>query len=168
MESKREWISGSMWDEAAMKEFDVGSKLLNWRQSVLSECGKPIATCWASYRRRMDSSIPALQKPPDLRFAGRFLGQHLRLEPPKYTFNLQAPCILYIGQIYRYSPEYAFYIFIQQINLIIFLGFLSTSSFIPPQNVVYFLMLSFLVYKIFTVYINGLLNCKCPAPGSKG
>ena len=37
--------------------------------------------------------------------------------------------------------------------------------FIPPQNVMYFLMLPFLVHKIFTFYINGVLNCKCPAPG---
>jgi len=35
-------------------------------------------------------------------------------------FNLQAPCILYIGQAYRYSQEYAFYIFSQQIYLNIF------------------------------------------------
>ena len=83
--------------------------------------------------------------------------------------NLYAPCILYIGQTYRYSPEYAFYIFSQQIYyLIIFLDFLSPSSFIPPQNVVCFLMLPFLVHKIFTFYINGLLNCKCPGPGPKG
>ena len=46
-----------------------------------------------------------------------------------------------------------------------FLYFLSPSSFIPPQNVVYFLMLHFLVHKIFTFYINGVLNCKYPAPG---
>jgi len=78
------------------------------------------------------------------------------------------PCILYIGQAYCYSPEYAFYILSQQIYyLIIFLDLLSPSSFIPPQNVVYFLMLSFLVHKIFTFYINGVLNCKCPAPGPK-
>ena len=38
----------------------------------------------------------------------------------------------------------------------------------PPHNVVYFLMLPFLVHKIFTFYINGVLNCKCPAPGPKG
>jgi len=25
-----------------------------------------------------------------------------------------------------------------------------------------------LVHKMFTFYINGLLNCKCPAPGPKG
>jgi len=56
----------------------------------------------------------------------------------------------------------------QQIYLIIFLDFLSPPSFIPPQNAVYFLMLPFLVHKIFTFYINGVLNCKCPAPGPEG
>jgi len=55
--------------------------------------------------------------------------------------------------------------FSQQTYLIIFLDFLSPSSFIPPQNVTYFLILPFLVHKIFTFYINGVLNCKCPAPG---
>ena len=83
------------------------------------------------------------------------------------VINLQSPRVLYIGQAYRYSPEQAFYVFSQQIYCIIFLDFLSPSSFIPPQNVVYFLMLPFLVHKIFTFYINGLLNCKCPAPGPK-
>ena len=43
--------------------------------------------------------------------------------------NLQAPCILYIGQTYRYSPEYTFYIFSQQIYLIIFFG-LSLTIFV--------------------------------------
>ena len=33
--------------------------------------------------------------------------------------NLQAPCVLYIGQEFRYSPENAFYIFNQQICFII-------------------------------------------------
>jgi hypothetical protein len=37
-----------------------------------------------------------------------------------YCINLQAPCILYIGQTYCYAPEYTFYIFSQQIHLIIF------------------------------------------------
>jgi len=34
--------------------------------------------------------------------------------------KLYAPCTLYIGQTYSYSPEYTFYIFSQQIYLIIF------------------------------------------------
>jgi hypothetical protein len=65
-------------------------------------------------------------------------------------------------------PEYAFYIFIHQIYLIILLDFLAPSSFITPQNVMYFLMLLFLVHRIFTFYINSVLNCKCPALGPKG
>jgi hypothetical protein len=61
------------------------------------------------------------------------------------------------------------FLYIQLTNIFnYFLDFLSPSSFIPPQNVVYFLMLPFLVYEIFTFYINGVLNCKCPAPGPKG
>ena len=83
-------------------------------------------------------------------------------------FNLQAPCVLYIGQTYRSSSQYSFYIFSQKIYLIIFLEFLSPSSFIPPQNVLYLLMLRFLVHKIFTFYTNGVVNCKYPAPGPKG
>ena len=35
------------------------------------------------------------------------------------SFNLQAPCVLYIGQAFHYSPENAFYIFNQQIYFII-------------------------------------------------
>jgi len=92
----------------------------------------------------------------------------LSLSTHRTRFNLYAPCILYIGQTYRYSTEYNVYIFSQQINLIIFLDFLSPSSFIPAQNVVYFLVLPFLVHEILTFYINGVLNCKCPDPGPKG
>ena len=43
--------------------------------------------------------------------------------------NLQTPCILYIGQTYHYSPEYTFYIFSQQIYLIIFFS-LSLTIFV--------------------------------------
>ena len=42
------------------------------------------------------------------------------------------------------------------------------SQFIPVQNVVYFIMLTFLVRKIFTFYINYVLLFKCPVPGPKG
>ena len=35
------------------------------------------------------------------------------------AFNLQAPCVLYIGQAFRYSSENAFYIFNQQMYFII-------------------------------------------------
>ena len=33
--------------------------------------------------------------------------------------NLYAPCVLYTGKAFRYSPEKAFYIFNQQIYFII-------------------------------------------------
>ena len=36
-----------------------------------------------------------------------------------YFFKLSAPCVLYIGQGFRYSPENAFYIFNQQIHFIL-------------------------------------------------
>jgi hypothetical protein len=41
-----------------------------------------------------------------------------------YEINLLAQCVLCTGQTYRYSPEYSFSIFSQQIYLIIFLDFL--------------------------------------------
>ena len=37
----------------------------------------------------------------------------------KKCFKLQAPCVLYVGQAFRYSPENAFYTFNQQIYFII-------------------------------------------------
>ena len=36
-----------------------------------------------------------------------------------FVINLYAPCFLFIGQAFRYSPENALYIFNQQINFII-------------------------------------------------
>jgi len=42
------------------------------------------------------------------------------------------------------------------------------SQFIPLENVVYFIALSFLVRKIFTFYTNDVLLFKCPFPGLKG
>ena len=38
-----------------------------------------------------------------------------------FKLNLQAPCVLYIGQAFRYSPENTFYIFNQQIYIIRYL-----------------------------------------------
>jgi len=84
------------------------------------------------------------------------------------TFRFVAQHLKHCATAVPHSTEYSFYIFSQQIYLIIFLDFLSPSSFIPPQNAVYFLTLPFLVHKIFIFYINGVLNCKCPAPGPEG
>jgi len=50
----------------------------------------------------------------------------------------------------------------------IFLRLAKQSQFIPLQNVVYFITLSFLfVRKIFTFYVNDVLLFKCPFPGPK-
>ena len=50
----------------------------------------------------------------------------------------------------------------------IFLRLAKPSQFIPLQNVVYFILLAFLVRKIFTFYINDVPLFKCPFPGPKG
>ena len=43
----------------------------------------------------------------------------IHLKNIKIYINLQAPCVMYIGQAFRYSPENAFYIFNQQVYFII-------------------------------------------------
>jgi len=76
----------------------------------------------------------------------------------------------HIGQSYRYPPEKALYI----VTYLIFLRerererLAAQFPFISPQNVVYFIILTSLVHKIFTVYINGVPKFKCSAPGPKG
>ena len=52
--------------------------------------------------------------------------------------------------------------------IIFFWDLAKQSQFIPVQNVVYFIMLHFLVRKIFTFHINDALLFKCPFPVSKG
>ena len=49
-----------------------------------------------------------------------------------------------------------------------FLRLAKQSQFIPLQNVVYFITLTFLVRKIFTFYINDVLLFKCQFPRPKG
>ena len=65
-------------------------------------------------------------------------------------------------------PRERICIFNQQIYFIIFFRYAAQFQFIPLQNVVYFITLTFLVCKIFIVYINDVLNFKCPAPKAKG
>jgi len=48
-----------------------------------------------------------------------------------------------------------------------FLRLAKQFQFIPPQNVVYFITLHFLVRKIFTFYINDVLLFKYPFPEPK-
>jgi len=58
-------------------------------------------------------------------------------------------------------------VYIIYISLYIFLRLAKQSQFIPLQNVVYFILLHFLVRKVFTFYINDVLLFKCPFPGPK-
>ena len=53
-------------------------------------------------------------------------------------------------------------------SVMFFFGLVKQSQFIPLQNVVYFISLTFLVLKIFTLYINDVLLFKCPFSGPKG
>ena len=59
-------------------------------------------------------------------------------------------------------------VYIIYISLYIFLRLAKQSQFIPPQNVLYFITLPFVVPKIFSFYINDVLIFKCPIPGPKG
>ena len=62
------------------------------------------------------------------------------------------------------------------LHLVVYIIFISLyllrlakqSQFIPLQNVVYFITLTFLVRKIFTFYTNDVLLLKCPVPGPMG
>jgi hypothetical protein len=47
-----------------------------------------------------------------------------------YFFNLQEPCVLYIGRAYRYPLNVAFYIFFQQIKVLGILNMLHALRFL--------------------------------------
>jgi hypothetical protein len=71
---------------------------------VFTACGiKPAGSLDAVFHRIQTTEYLHAMLLSDTKFRGN-----------RYT-NLQAPCVLYKGQEFRYSPENAFYIFNQQI-----------------------------------------------------
>ena len=91
--------------------------------------------------------------------AGQFPSQHL------LTFRHHASYI----QDRRTATPQSIFLDIQSTNIFNYFFKLSVIIFVYySTKVVYFLMLPFLVHKIFTFYINGVLNCKCPAPRPRG
>jgi hypothetical protein len=76
------------------------------------------------------------------------------------SLTFKEPCVLDIGQAYRYPPDVAFYIFFQQIQVLSILNTLHTLRF-SLQSVVYFIMLPFLVHVLFTFCIQGVIKFKC-------
>jgi len=54
------------------------------------------------------------------------------------------------------------FLYIQSANIFnYFFRLAAQFPFIPPQNAVYFITLPFVVHKIFTFYINGVLKFNC-------
>jgi len=108
-------------------------------------CCRP-ATSWVHYATSCNTQSSA---PED--------GQYTCPKHVELTGIINKPLLLHlVGCLY-----YLYF-------TIFFLRLAKQSQFIPPQKVVYFIMLHFLVRKIFTFYTNDVLLFKCTFPGPKG
>jgi len=74
--------------------------------------GRPWVDPWSL--RIQCQALPHMQ--PALRSTAPVITSRVRIV---LLLNLQAPCVLYMGQGFRYSLEKAFYVFNQQIYLIV-------------------------------------------------
>lgn len=84
--------------------------------------------------------------------------------PP--TVTLATMCSIYrVGVLLPSSNDISY---ISEIFLLNFLRQLYNHHFFPPQNTMYFMMLSCLVLQIFTFYIKSALKFKCPNSWPKG
>jgi len=82
-------------------------------------------------------------------------------------FNLLTPNVNYSGRTAPLTSKVAFYIFIQQIEVLNILNKVHTLRFFPLQNAVCFIILTYLVPVLFTFYIQGVLKLKKNNSGAK-
>jgi hypothetical protein len=120
----------------------------NWgynARTMLPAGGRP-ATSWVHYTTSCNTQSNVLED-----------GQNNCPKHVALTGIINKPLLMHlVGCLY-----YLYFI-------IIFFRLSKQSQFIPLQNVVYFIMLSFLVRKIFTFCIIDVLLFNCPITGPKG
>ena len=125
--------------------------------SLISCCVEQHKIRFSRSTRTGTSNVrPASQlRPPEVISKDVFPNEPLGTMHPIYRTGV--PLVPRERFLYIYSTNIFNYIF--RLSLTIFV-------YSSPKCRV-FLMLPFLVRKIFTFYINGVLNCKCPASGPK-
>jgi hypothetical protein len=77
-----------------------------------------------------------------------------------YNINHLTPNAHFSGRTAPLTYICCIFLFIQQIHVLNILNMLHTLLFFPLQNIVYFIMLPFFVFLLFTFYIQGLLKFK--------
>jgi len=88
---------------------------------------------------------------------------------PKFlNINLLKPNVNYCGRTAPLTSTVAFYIFIQQIQVMNILNMVYILRFFSLQNSVCFIILTYLVPVLFTFYIQGVLKLKKIIPAPKG
>ena len=90
------------------------------------------------------------------------------------TFNCQplhinplTPNDTYWSRTAQLTSKFEFYIFIQQIEVLNILNMVYTLQFFSVQNAICFIILTYLVPVLFTVYIQGVLKLKKNNSGTK-